>query len=350
MHVVRAIGLIVFIGMFGPSLIPAQPPAPPTYPAINPANARLEQTLGGLKAAGVDIAASDAIEGLFAACEDRGLHYWTADLMLGVRASRAGNFALRGHEGPVLSVVAGGPVVASAGVDGKILLWAPPGDKARLVLDAKGPVRALALSVDGKTLASSGEDGSIQLWDTEKGQPGAKIAASKDWELALAFSADGKFLAAGGYDGKWRLFAVPGGQPVREADANAPPAKKEDPREVNVVTALAFAPDGKTLAVAGSDGKIYQFQTDGKLIRTLTGHTAGISDLVFHPTGSLLVSAGKDRTIRLWNPTNGQAIKTLEGHESWVQGATFYHHGTHLASVSADRTVKLWDLSDPTKK
>jgi WD40 repeat protein len=74
-----------------------------------------------------------------------------------------------------------------------------------------------------------------------------------------------------------------------------------------------------------------------------------VTALLFDPSGTLLVSSGKDRTVRLWTPANSQPIKALEGHEAWVEGVTFAARGTRLASVGADRTVRLWDLTEPKK-
>lgn len=346
MRLLRPLILLVLLV----ALSSAQQPLPPALPPINPAVARLEQTLGGLEGAGVAIA-SNPSGLLLAACEGRTLHYWPPDVLLGIRSSDAGGHALTVHEAALVGLATGGDVVATSGADGKVSLWAVPNDKPRIVIDTKNPVRALAVSPDGKTLAGGLDDGGVQLWATDKGTPGTKIDASKDWQLALCFSPDGKQLAAGGYDGKWRLFEVASGKKLVEADAlGPPPAGSKEARTANVVTALAFAPDGKSLAVAGYDGQVYQFATDGKFVRAMPGHTAGVAGLTFHPSGTLLVSAGKDRTVRLWNPTNGTAVKTLEGHTAWVQGAAFYAKGTRLASVSADRTVKLWDLTDPAKK
>jgi WD40 repeat protein len=122
-------------------------------------------------------------------------------------------------------------------------------------------------------------------------------------------------------------------------------APKTEAGPPNTVLAVAFSPDGKLLAVAGTDAQIHLVNTaDGKIARSLSGHTGSVTSLAFHPGGTLLVSASKDRTLRLWNPTNGQALKTLEGHTGWVQGVTFLNQGARLASVSIDQTVRLWDL------
>ena len=65
-----------------------------------------------------------------------------------------------------------------------------------------GPVRAIALSPDGRTIASGGTDGSVILWDLDrKQQLGDPIAAHTDGVRSLAFSGDGRALASAGADG-----------------------------------------------------------------------------------------------------------------------------------------------------
>src|SRR5205085_5059317 len=176
-----------------------------------------------------------------------------------------------------------------------------------------------------------------------------------DRVLALTFSGDGKCLASGGYDGIVRLWEVATGKKLLDSPAKppaaAPPPANAPPTPPNVVLALAFSPDGKQLAVGGSDAQIYVFNTaDAKIVRSIPGHTSSVTALAFHPGGTLLVSGSKDHTIRLWNPANGQPFKSLEGHTAWVQGVVFLAQGTRLASVSADQTVRLWDLTGPAKK
>jgi WD40 repeat protein len=327
----------------------AQQPKP--LPAINPAQAKLDQTLGGLAGPGLALAQNEEAGLLAAACEQGTIEYWHRDVMLGVRVGDMTPHILKGHTGPILALAwAGGKVMASAGADQKIILWEMPSGKTLHTLTATGVVRSLAMALDGKLLASGGDDGMVQLWDVASGQAKSKLTGHTDWVLSLAFAADGKQLASGGYDGIVRLWDVASAKKLLDIKAQPPPAanapKDAPPPPTNVILALAFSADGKTLAIGGSDAQIHLVNPgDGKLIRSIPGHTSSVTALAFHPGGTLLVSGSKDRTLRLWNPTNGQPYKTLEGHTAWVQGLSFYAQGTRIASVGADQTVRLWDLS-----
>lgn len=343
--------LALIVGLSAASAQKAPPPKTPALPPINPAIAKLDQTAEALDGPGTALAVRSTSDLLLVACEDHSLRYWPKDGANPLRVADTKPHVLKGHDAPVTAVAVAGGSLASASVDGKVVLWTVPGDKAARTLKAPGPVRALALSPDGKTLASAGDDAAVQLWDAATGQPKNKLTGATDWLLALTFSPDGKSVIAGGYDGRLRSWDVASGKKGIEVPAQpaAPPKTPAPP--ANVVHTVAFSPDGKLIAVGGSDARIDLFQAaDGKLVRSMPGHTSTVAALVFHPSGSVLVSAGKDRTIRLWNVANGQMMKSLEGHTAWVQGVAFLDDGTRLASVGADRTVRLWNLTEPPKK
>jgi WD40 repeat protein len=337
------------------SMVSAQAPKPPVFPPINPGIAKLEQTSAALEGPVVGVAWLEGKGLLVAACEGRAVHAWEKSATDGIRVADVkglGNAGtvFKGHEAPITALAGGGAIAATASGDGVVIVWDLPAGKPRHTLKGQSPVRTLAVTADGKLLAAAGDDAVVRLWNAETGQPVRTLDGAIDWQLALAFSADGKQIAAGGYDGKVRIWDIASGKKTVDVFAGPVPPPKGPPPPINVVWSLAFSPDGKLLAIGGSEGRIDQFQpSDGKLLRTLPGHTGTVSALIFHPAGNVLISGSRDRTIRLWNTGGGQ-IKQLDGHTSWVQGLALLDQGTRLVSAGADQTVRLWPLADPPKK
>lgn len=80
-------------------------------------------------------------------------------------------------------------------------------------------------------------------------------------------------------------------------------------------SAVAYAPDGATVAVGYSNGVIRFWNAqNGALLRTInSAHTDWIRSMAFSPDGQTLVSGSWDRTAKLWNVADGAAIRTLQG-------------------------------------
>src|SRR5438094_59865 len=187
--------------------IAQQPVKPPTFPPINPAAARLDQTITGLDGPGFAIAYSEPADSVMAACEHGTIQNWKKDVLLGIRSGSGSANVLHGHDGPVLALGWNGTRhLASAGLDRKALF--SDAREGKILPPATTPVivRALAMAPDGKTVAAGGEDPVIQLWDIESGKPTLKLADHADWIITLAYSADGKLLASGDYAGKVTLW------------------------------------------------------------------------------------------------------------------------------------------------
>jgi WD40 repeat protein len=110
-------------------------------------------------------------------------------------------------------------------------------------------------------------------------------------------------------------------------------------------TALAVAPGGKQVAVAGKDGVVRLFDVKtGKEAHRLKGHDGTVHALAFSGDGKTLATAGTDKTIRVWNPATGKETAVLKGHIDAVRSLIVNADGTFIASGSADKTAKVWEL------
>jgi len=106
--------------------------------------------------------------------------------------------------------------------------------------------------------------------------------------------------------------------------------------------AVAFSPDGHTVATT-SDSTVRLRNLERRaLVRTLTGHTDDVLDVAFSPDGHTLASASADHTVRLWDMDQRVLVATLTGHDADVYDVAFSPDGHTIVTASTDRTVRLW--------
>ena len=117
---------------------------------------------------------------------------------------------LRGHREGVrgLALSYDNRLLASAGLDGKVMVWQmPEGLRIRTLEGHEDGVRAVAFSPDGRYLASAGKDGLLILWDVALGTREKTLRLGTPlW--CVAFSPNGQYLVAGGTDGLLRLWRI----------------------------------------------------------------------------------------------------------------------------------------------
>ena len=182
--------------------------------------------------------------------------------------------------------------------------WLPRSPARHTLQSHRGPVNCVAFHPIFSSLASGSEDTTLKIWD---------------WEL-----------------GELERTVKGHTKPVLDCDFGGPRG-------------------GTLLASCSSDLtiKLWDPSDDYKNIRTLPGHDHSVSAIRFIPSGAagapssgnLLVSASRDKTLRIWDVTTGYCVKTLRGHSDWVRDVYPSFDGRWLLSAGNDQVARLWDAS-----
>ncbi|MEH1128007.1 Hsp70 family protein [Micromonospora sp. CPCC 206061] len=191
-------------------------------------------------------------ERLLAAAAGDQVRMW--DLTTG---DETGHLAAEGGNG-VLSVEfsADGTAIAAAGFDG-LWLWNLAAGRRQVIADHSGPAYSLAFSPDGRTLVTGRHDGGATLWDTGTGRRMAILEDAEATEVPVVdFSADGEHVVTAGFGPVASTF------PVRIWEATAPNAVVETLSINFQPRAVRYSPDGRYLAVAGTNVILFELAGD----------------------------------------------------------------------------------------
>src|SRR5262249_46553996 len=136
----------------------------------------------------------------------------------------------------------------------------------------------------------------VRLWDVTTGESIRDFIGHFAAVTAVAYGPDGKTLASAAYQDTVRLWDVATGKTIHSFNQGS-------------VRYLTYAPDGKTLAAGGKDDNVRVWDvTSGKMIH-LFSCKGGPKSLLFAPNGRTLAAAGGyDQSVRLWDMNTGKPI------------------------------------------
>jgi guanine nucleotide-binding protein subunit beta-2-like 1 protein len=197
-------------------------------------------------------------------------------------------------------------------------------------------------------LLSASRDKSLIVWDLKRdgesgeGQYGIakkRLTGHSHYVQDVAISSDGQFALSGSWDATLRLWDLKSGQTTRRFVGHT-----------KDVLSVAFSQDNRQIVSGSRDKSINLWNTLGQCKYSITedGHKEWVSCVRFSPNiqTPLIVSAGWDKIVKVWNLNQCKLRTNLIGHTGYVNTVTVSPDGSLCASGGKDGTAMLWDLNE----
>ncbi|KAK4127082.1 WD40 repeat-like protein [Parathielavia appendiculata] len=215
---------------------------------------------------------------------------------------------------------------------------------------------SLQVHPDGKSVVSGGADKTAKFWDfkivqeqvlgSTRTTPKLKLVQARilkvsDDILSLRFSPDAKLLAVALLDSTVKVFFVDTLKLYLNLYGHKLP-----------VLSMDISYDSKLIVTSSADKNIRIWGLDfGDCHKALFGHQDSILQVVFIPhnsdgNGHHFFSASKDRTIKYWDADKFEQIQRIDGHHGEIWALAVSHSGTTLISASHDKSIRVWQETD----
>jgi WD40 repeat protein len=160
---------------------------------------------------------------------------------------------------------------------------------------ADSPLIACRISPTGQQCVSTSQDNHLQLWNMANGEK-LILKGHDSWVHTLSYNKAGDQLISGGCEGRLIWWSVLDAEP--------------------------------------------------KIIRAVDAHQGWIRGVEVSPDGTLAVSVGNDRVIRLWKTDTGEKVHEWPAHERHIYSAAFHPDGKHLLTGDLMGKINVWKLED----
>ena len=234
------------------------------------------------------------------------------------------------------------------GAGGSVKIWdTRTGQEVESSNNHSESIWDIAVSRDGTKFASCSSDRTIFIWDSE-GDELARLTDSDGDMTRIAFSPDGSRLISGGSDRMIRIWEVASGHEILELQMMP-----------SDVMNLAFFANGDQILGGSHDRELAVLDgsqwlgNETNLPISLEGHQRSTETVEFHPSRSLIASAARDGTFRLWDTVSGKEVSRFEVGDFNVTDLSFHPDGAHILSSgfgAGDATVDVWTLTEPHER
>jgi RNA polymerase sigma factor (sigma-70 family) len=206
----------------------------------------------------------------------------------------------------------------------------------RIELD--GRLFQFTFSTDGKHIATTERENAVRVYETATGRRIHSWALKltnpyENYTCAVAFAPNGKTLAVGATDNLVHLWDLETGRELTPLRGHS-----------WYVTGLAFDPKGQWLYSTGWDGSIRRWDTTTWREKLVTPDTA-TGAVARSPAGPIVVWEGDGGVLHVGDATTGKKHRTLTGNPAGFSDLAFSPDGSILAAGGNDLSVQLWDMA-----
>jgi guanine nucleotide-binding protein subunit beta-2-like 1 protein len=198
-------------------------------------------------------------------------------------------------------------------------------------------VEDVVISSDGQYALTGSWDASLRLWDISTGVTTRRFTGHKKDVLSVAFSVDNRQIVSGSRDRSIKLWNTLG-----ECKYSI---EEKDQSHAGWVSCVRFSPvtSNPIIVSAGWDRQVKVWNLSNcKLKNSLKGHTGYINCVTVSPDGSLCASGGKDGTAMLWDLAEGKRLYNLDAGD--IIHALCFSPNRYWLCAATQSSIKIWDL------
>ena len=230
------------------------------------------------------------------------------------------------------------PLVAIAGQQQIVLYHTETSELLGVLPFEEGIAQTLRFSRDGQFLIAGGGEhavrGVVAVFDVKTGERVAAVGDELDTVFGAGVNDRMNRVALGGPQKMLRIFDATNGEILFDIK-----------KHTDWIYSVAYSPDGILVASADRSGGLYIWEAEtGRLFLDAAGHKGPIRSLAWRDDSNVLASGSKDGTVKLWDMIQGKVVRSINAHNGGVTSVDFDHDG-RLVTAGRDRRVRLWDTN-----
>lgn len=230
------------------------------------------------------------------------------------------------------------PLVAVAGQRQIAMYHSDSGELLGILPFPEGTAQSLRFSRNGSYLIAGGGEHSAMglavIFDIKTGERIAEVGDEYDVVFDADANDDLSKVALGGPQRMVRIYSTDSGDLLFDLK-----------KHTDWIYAVAFSPDGVLIASGDRAAGLVVWEADtGRQYLDLTDHKGAINSIAWRDDSNVFASASDDGTVKMWDIIGGKAIKSINAHNGGATSVAFDHEG-RLVTAGKDRLVKLWDAN-----